>query len=101
MNQEVPVSAAASGTVGQGAERARVIVVGNEKGGSGKSTSAVHLIVALLRTGRRVASIDLDIRQELSAIWKIANPMRRNGTWDWLFPIISASARNRNPTPAG
>lgn len=63
MNQEVPVSAAASGTVGQGAERARVIVVGNEKGGSGKSTSAVHLIVALLRTGRRVASIDLDIRQ--------------------------------------
>ena len=33
------------------------------KGGIGKIDLAVHLIVALLRTGRRVASIDLDIRQ--------------------------------------
>ena len=42
---------------------AKVIVVGNEKGGSGKTTTAVHLIVALLRDGHRVASIDLDNRQ--------------------------------------
>ncbi|MBT4888209.1 MAG: AAA family ATPase, partial [Rhodospirillales bacterium] len=37
--------------------------VGNEKGGSGKSTTAMHLIVGLLQTGKRVASIDLDVRQ--------------------------------------
>ena len=43
--------------------RATIIVVGNEKGGSGKTTTAVHLIVALLRGGHRVASIDLDSRQ--------------------------------------
>lgn len=43
--------------------RARIIVVGNEKGGSGKSTTAMHLIVGLMRRGRRVASIDLDVRQ--------------------------------------
>ncbi|MAH83426.1 MAG: ATPase [Magnetovibrio sp.] len=43
--------------------RARVIVVGNEKGGSGKSTAAMHLIVALLQQGRSVASIDVDARQ--------------------------------------
>ncbi len=43
--------------------QARVIVIGNEKGGSGKSTTAMHLIVALLRQGHRVASIDLDRRQ--------------------------------------
>ena len=42
---------------------ARVIVVGNEKGGSGKSTVAMHLIVALLLQGARVASLDLDARQ--------------------------------------
>lgn len=43
--------------------RARVIVLGNEKGGSGKSTCAIHLIVGLLRDGYRVAAIDLDARQ--------------------------------------
>lgn len=42
---------------------AHVIVLGNEKGGSGKSTTAMHLIVALLKSGHRVASIDLDARQ--------------------------------------
>ncbi len=41
----------------------RVIVLGNEKGGSGKSTSALHLIVALLKRGFKVGSIDLDARQ--------------------------------------
>jgi chromosome partitioning protein len=42
---------------------AQVVVVGNEKGGSGKTTTAMHLIVALLHAGRRVASIDVDSRQ--------------------------------------
>ena len=42
---------------------ARVIVVGNEKGGSGKSTVAAHLAIALLMSPYRVASIDLDPRQ--------------------------------------
>ena len=40
-----------------------VIVLGNEKGGSGKSTTAMHLIVALLGLGYAVGSIDLDSRQ--------------------------------------
>lgn len=40
-----------------------VIVLGNEKGGSGKSTTAMHLIVALLKTGHKVGAIDLDLRQ--------------------------------------
>lgn len=42
---------------------AHVIVVGNEKGGTGKSTTAVSIIVALLKAGRSVASIDTDSRQ--------------------------------------
>ena len=42
---------------------ARVIVVGNEKGGAGKSTIAVHLATALLYGGARVALLDLDLRQ--------------------------------------
>jgi chromosome partitioning protein len=43
--------------------RAHVIVLGNEKGGSGKSTAAMHVIVALARSGYRVGAIDLDARQ--------------------------------------
>lgn len=41
-----------------------VIVCGNEKGGSGKSTMAIHLAIALVRLGFRVATVDLDVRQE-------------------------------------
>ena len=41
----------------------RAIVVGNEKGGSGKSTAAVHLVVGLLGLGLRVAALDIDSRQ--------------------------------------
>jgi chromosome partitioning protein len=41
----------------------RVIVVGNEKGGAGKSTIAVHLATALLYGGAKVALLDLDLRQ--------------------------------------
>lgn len=43
---------------------AYVVVVGNEKGGSGKSTTAVHIAIALLKAGQRVATIDLDSRQQ-------------------------------------
>jgi chromosome partitioning protein len=43
---------------------ARVIVVGNEKGGSGKSTVAMNTAIALMKAGRRVATIDLDARQK-------------------------------------
>jgi chromosome partitioning protein len=45
------------------ADRAHVLVIGNEKGGSGKSTTALHIAVALLTDGARVATIDLDARQ--------------------------------------
>src|SRR5262245_60201402 len=45
------------------ATSAHVVVVGNEKGGSGKSTTSMHIAVALLKAGQRVATIDLDARQ--------------------------------------
>ena len=42
----------------------KTILFGNEKGGSGKTTSAVHLIVGLLKLGFSVASVDLDSYQQ-------------------------------------
>ena len=43
---------------------AHVIVCGNEKGGSGKTTTCMHIVVDLLKSGFRVATIDLDARQQ-------------------------------------
>jgi chromosome partitioning protein len=37
--------------------------VGNEKGGSGKSTVAMHIAIGLIKSGQSVATIDLDTRQ--------------------------------------
>ena len=39
------------------------ITFANEKGGTGKSTTAVHVAVALAYSGAKVAAIDLDPRQ--------------------------------------
>ena len=57
-----------------------VIVVGNEKGGAGKSTLAIHIVCGLLHAGRRVAILDLDLRQRSMshffshrAAWTAAN----------------------------
>jgi chromosome partitioning protein len=57
-----------------------VIVVGNEKGGAGKSTLAIHVATGLLHAGKRVAIIDLDLRQRSlakffanRAAWTAAN----------------------------
>ncbi len=47
--------------------RAHRIVFANEKGGTGKSTTAVHTAVALAAAGHRVAALDLDVRQKTLA----------------------------------
>lgn len=47
--------------------RPHIIVVGNEKGGAGKSTLAIHIVVGLLHAGKTVGVIDLDLRQRSMA----------------------------------
>jgi chromosome partitioning protein len=42
---------------------AHIIVVGNEKGGAGKSTVSMHVATALARLGHKVSALDLDLRQ--------------------------------------
>ncbi len=43
---------------------AHIIVVGNEKGGAGKSTVSMHVATALSRLGHTVGALDLDLRQK-------------------------------------
>lgn len=55
------------GKVAIGAQQERpahVVVIGNEKGGTGKSTIAMHMAVAFANAGGRVGIIDLDPRQK-------------------------------------
>ena len=48
----------------EGKALAHIIVVGNEKGGAGKSTVSMHIATALSRMGHKVGCIDLDLRQK-------------------------------------
>lgn len=52
---------------GMSANSVHFIVFANEKGGTGKSTTAVHVAIALAAAGRRVAALDLDSRQRTTA----------------------------------
>lgn len=68
-------------------------MVGNEKGGAGKSTIAIHLVTALLHGGAKVAVIDLDLRQQSTArffanrrVWQAAEEA------DLPQPLICALA---------
>ncbi len=53
-----------------GRRMAHIIVVGNEKGGAGKSTVSMHVATALARLGHKVGAFDLDLRQ--LSFWRYA-----------------------------
>lgn len=66
----------AGGTVVSLKRGGHVVVFGNEKGGTGKTTAAMHLIVALMRLGRTVAAVDLDSRQR-----SLTRHVENRATW--------------------
>jgi chromosome partitioning protein len=77
---------------------ASIIVIGNEKGGSGKTTTAMHLIVTLLRLGCKVATLDLDSRQmSLTRYLKNRETTSKEQNLDLLLPthkVLSPSTKN-------
>jgi len=48
----------------EGQKKAHIIVVGNEKGGSGKSTTAMHIAVSIMQKNQNISIVDLDSRQK-------------------------------------
>src|SRR5258708_24201161 len=83
-------------TVGQ----TRVIVIGNEKGGAGKSTLAIHLMTALLHEAAPVAVIDLDLRQQ-----SLGRFLQSRRTWGVSHNIalpmpLEIRLREAGPRPA-
>ena len=43
---------------------AHIVIIGNEKGGAGKSTVTMHIATALSRMDHNVGAVDLDLRQQ-------------------------------------
>ena len=76
---------------------AHVIVVGNEKGGTGKSTLSIHLTVALMKAGFRVATIDLDTRQQtLTRFFDNRRSWAQSAPWDVELPFHFALERGES-----
>lgn len=76
---------------------AHVIVVGNEKGGAGKSTLSIHLTVALLKAGYKVACIDLDTRQQtMTRFFENRRSWSANAHWDIELPRHCAMHRGES-----
>ncbi len=73
---------------------AHVIVVANEKGGTGKSTLSIHVSIALLKAGFRVATIDLDTRQRtLTRFLENRRSWAANAPWEVELPFHRALER--------
>jgi chromosome partitioning protein len=75
-------------------EHLQVISVTNFKGGSGKTTSAVHLAQYLALTGHRVLAIDLDPQASLSALFGYQPELDLTGN-DTLFGAIRYDSEQR------
>ena len=66
-----------------------IITIGNEKGGSGKSTMSMHVSVALARMGWRVAAMDLDLRQlSFRALYRKPPHFMAKGAPDLPCPVF-------------
>ncbi|MGI4851299.1 MAG: division plane positioning ATPase MipZ [Janthinobacterium lividum] len=86
-------------------KKPHIIVLGNEKGGTGKSTISMHLIVHLIRLGYSVGSIDADARQGtltryLENRQQSINKIHKNLPISEHFPLTRADFNMREEAEA-